>query len=277
MNEMIFCNYHIEFRFEILLSLYFISKIMDQLQQLIQQIIQDPLSAIFLILVVIILEVILSFDNAAVLATMVKELPKDQQPKALKYGIIGAYVFRGLALIAVESILEFWWLKPIGGAYLLYMAIKHFSNKSVQQEIEEEVQETKRSLIYRSTVGVFGVFWSTVLAVEFMDIVFSIDNIFAVVAFSENIVLIIIGVFVGILAMRFVAKYFVVLMERYPSLEKAAFVVIGLLGIKLCLSMVVHYFPQMKWLESEQFDMFVSALTLVIFAVPLVLAKKKGK
>jgi YkoY family integral membrane protein len=250
---------------------------MDQLQQLIQQIIQDPLSAIFLILVVIILEVILSFDNAAVLATMVKELPKDQQPKALKYGIIGAYVFRGLALIAVESILEFWWLKPIGGAYLLYMAIKHFSNKSVQQEIEEEVQETKRSLIYRSTVGVFGVFWSTVLAVEFMDIVFSIDNIFAVVAFSENIVLIIIGVFVGILAMRFVAKYFVVLMERYPSLEKAAFVVIGLLGIKLCLSMVVHYFPQMKWLESEQFDMFVSALTLVIFAVPLVLAKKKGK
>lgn len=208
---------------------------------------------------------------------MVKELPKEQQDKALKYGILGAYFFRGLALILVETILSIWWFKPIGGVYLIYMSVKHFTAKTVHQEIEEEVQDTKRSFIYRSTVGVIGVFWSTVLAVEFMDIVFSIDNIFAVVAYSENIILICIGVFIGILAMRYVAKYFVVLIEKYPFLEKSAFLVIGILGVKLCLSLLVHFFPSTKWIESEQFDLFISGLTLAIFIVPIFLHKSKSK
>ena len=120
-------------------------------------------------------------------------------------------------------------------------------------------------------------FWSTVLAVEFMDIVFSIDNIFAVVAYSDNIFLICIGVFIGILAMRYVAKYFVVLMEKYPFLEKSAFIVIGILGLKLCFSVLVHFYPiEFKWIESEAFDLFISLLTLMIFFLPI-LAKKMVK
>ena len=237
----------------------------------------NPLNAVFLILGILLLEIILSFDNAAVLATMVKDLPAEQQSKALKYGIIGAYVFRGIALILVESILTIWWLKPIGGAYLLYMCIKHFTAKEIQTEIDEEVKDTKSSFLYKYTVGVLGVFWSTVLAVEFMDIVFSIDNIFAVVAYSDNIILICIGVFIGILAMRYVAKYFVVLMEKYPFLEKSAFLVIGILGIKLCLSLLVHFVPSTKWIESEQFDLVISGLTLAIFIVPILVNRIMNK
>lgn len=238
---------------------------------------EHPLNAVLLILGILLLEIILSFDNAAVLATMVKDLPKEQRAKALKYGILGAYIFRGLALILVETILSIWWFKPIGGVYLIYMAVKHFSAKTVQTEIEEEVRETKKSFIYRGTVGVIGIFWSTVLAVEFMDIVFSIDNIFAVVAYSNNIILICIGVFIGILAMRYVAKYFVVLMEKYPFLENSAFLVIGVLGVKLCLALLVHFVPSTKWIESEQFDLFVSGLTLAIFIVPLLIFRAKKK
>jgi YkoY family integral membrane protein len=165
--------------------------------------------------------------------------------------------------------LEIWWLKPIGGAYLLYMAFSHFA-KGSKEEIKEEVAETKKSKLYRSTIGIFGVFWSTVIAVEFMDIVFSIDNIFAVVAYTPNLFIICTGVFIGILAMRYVAKYFVVLMEKYPFLEKSAFLVIGILGLKLCFAMVVHFFPSYEWIESEEFDLFVSALTLLIFIIPIV-------
>ncbi len=248
---------------------------MNQFQEFAKIMTEHPLNAIFLILGILLLEIILSFDNAAVLATMVRGLPKDQQEKALKYGILGAYVFRGLALVLVKSILTIWWFKPIGGAYLIYMAIKHFTAKSVQDEIDSEVAETKKSWIYRGTVGVIGVFWSTVLAVEFMDIVFSIDNIFAVVAYSENIVLICIGVFIGILAMRYVAKYFVVLMEKYPFLENSAFLVIGILGIILCLALLVHYVPSTEWIESEKFDLFISGLTLAIFIVPLLIFRAK--
>ncbi len=212
----------------------------EQWADLMKILTEHPLNAIFLVLGILLLEVILSFDNAAVLATMVKDLPEDQQAKALRYGILGAYLFRGIALVLVEHILEIWWLKPIGGLYLLYMAISHFA-KGSQEEIDEEVQDTKKSVLYRSTVGIVGVFWSTVIAVEFMDIVFSIDNIFAVVAYTPNIFIICTGVFIGILAMRYVAKYFVVLMEKYPFLEKSAFLVIGILGLKLCFALVVHF------------------------------------
>lgn len=248
----------------------------EQWNDLILILTDKPWNAIFLVLGILLLEVILSFDNAAVLATMVKDLPEEQQSKALRYGILGAYVFRGVALILVEHILEIWWLKPIGGLYLLWMAISHFT-KGNKEEIQEEVRETKKSLLYRSTVGMIGVFWSTVLAVEFMDIVFSIDNIFAVVAYTPNIFLICTGVFIGILAMRYVAKYFVVLMERYPFLEKSAFLVIGILGLKLCFSLLVHFFPNFKWIESEEFDLFISVLTLMIFFVPILSVRFKNR
>jgi YkoY family integral membrane protein len=232
----------------------------------------NPLNALFLILGIILLEVILSFDNAAVLATMVKGLNEKDQSKALKYGIIGAYVFRGLALILVESILKIWWLKPIGGLYLIWICTKHFSS-SLKNNVEE-IKETKKSVLYTSTVGFIGVFWSTVLAVEFMDVVFSIDNIFAVVAYTNNIILICIGVFIGILAMRYVAKYFVLLMDRYPFLEKSAYIVIGILGTKLCFSVMVHFNEKdYGWIDSEAFDIFISVITLAIFLLPILSAK----
>jgi len=248
---------------------------MKEFNDFIQILNQDPLAAVFLILNIILLEVVLSFDNAAVLATMVKDLPKKQQEKALRYGILGAYIFRGLALAFAQAILDIWWLKPIGGLYLLYMCVSFFMKKAVEDEGEQK--ETKDRFIYRYTFGLFGAFWSTVIAVEFMDIVFSIDNIFAVVAFSDNLVLICLGVFIGILAMRYVAKYFVVLMDKFPFVETCAFIVIGLLGIKLCLALVVHYVPSTKWIESENFDLIVSCITLAVFIVPILVVKLKNK
>lgn len=242
---------------------------MNHFYELMSDIAQHPLQSLLLIFTVIVLEVILSVDNAAVLATMVKDLPPATQKKALSYGIIGAYVFRGVALIFASILVDIWWLKPIGGLYLMWMCFSYFKGKSTETTDDDLHTEADKSLIYKWTVGMFGVFWSTVIAVEFMDIVFSIDNIFAVVAMSNNIVLICFGVFVGILAMRFVAQKFVVLMEKFPVMETSAFIVIGLLGIKLCTSIIVHFFPSFKWIESESTDMWVSALTVLVFFVPV--------
>lgn len=246
---------------------------MEHFYQLMSDITTNPLSAVFLILNIILLEVVLSVDNAAVLATMVKDLPPATQKKALTYGIIGAYVFRGLALVFASFIIDIWWLKPIGGLYLIWMCYSYFKGKATETTEDDLHTEASNSWLYKATVGVFGVFWSTVIAIEFMDIVFSIDNIFAVVAFSDNIVLIIFGVFIGILAMRFVAQRFVVLMEKFPIMETSAFVVIGLLGFKLCSAIIVHFAPSLKWIESEGFDMIISGLTLAIFFVPVLWQK----
>ena len=233
----------------------------------------DIKAGLLIILNLIVIESLLSVDNAAVLATMVMDLPKDQRKRALKYGIIGAYVFRGICLFLAAWLVTIWWLKPLGGLYLLYLAFDYFRKKHAKNNPhkEEEVDKTK-SRFYRSTVGLIGPFWATVALVEIMDLAFSIDNVFAAVAFTDHIYLIYIGVFIGILAMRFVAQAFVRLMEKFTFLETAAFTVIGVLGLKLTSSLVTHFYPESPIshaIEGEKTDLFVSIFTVAIFIVPI--------
>jgi YkoY family integral membrane protein len=219
----------------------------------------------------IIIESLLSVDNAAVLATMVMDLNKQDREKALKYGIFGAYFFRGVCLLFASWLIKIWWLKSLGGLYLLYLCIHYFLKEATPQP-EDDTLDKKSNWFYRKTLGLLGPFWATVALVEIMDLAFSIDNVFAVVAFTDNFYIICIGVFIGILAMRFVAQGFVKLMERYPFLETAAFIVIGILGLKLCLSIIHHFYPEneiAKFLESESADMAVSVITVAVFGLPI--------
>jgi YkoY family integral membrane protein len=252
-----------------------------QIAEMFQQIMDNPIPALLIVGNLIIIESLLSVDNAAVLATMVMDLPKDQRNRALKYGIIGAYVFRGICLLFASLLIKVWWLKPIGGLYLLYLTFDYFKKKAEKSRaekagvVEEEAEEIDKSQnwLYKSTIGWMGQFWATVALVEIMDLAFSIDNVFAAVAFSDNIVLIWTGVFIGILAMRFVAQGFVRLMEKYPFLETAAFLVIGVLGIKLMLAIYEHFFPETaasKFLESHEADWATSIITVSIFLVPII-------
>jgi len=262
-----------------------------QFPELWQQIIDNPVPSLIVIGNLIIIESLLSVDNAAVLATMVMDLPKEQRERALKYGIWGAYFFRGLAMIFAAFLIQFWILKPIGGLYLLWLVFSWARGKLKKEKIEEETVDKNQNWFYRKTVGALGVFWSTVVLVELMDMAFSIDNVFAAVAFSKNIILVCLGVFIGILAMRFVAQSFVRLMEKYTFLELCAYIVIGILGIKLILSLVTHFEPcsafaifmegETACLESQGKpipeghatvwgDIITSLLTVGIFVIPII-------
>ena len=237
---------------------------------LIQNIIQQPVPALLVVCNLVIIESLLSVDNAAVLATMVMDLPQKQRKKALKYGIFGAYLFRGLALLFATFLVQFWYLKPLGGLYLIYLLVNWWKNRNEESAVESTHDKNDKWL-YKTLHKYIGTFWSTVLLVELMDVAFSIDNVFAAVAFSNNIVLIWIGVFIGILAMRFVAQIFISLMEKYPFLESCAFVVIGILGIKLLLSVIPHFYPEATFshlLESHEADWLTSGLTILIFLIP---------
>jgi YkoY family integral membrane protein len=230
----------------------------------------DIPAALLIILNLVVIESLLSVDNAAVLATMVMDLPPTQRGRALKYGIIGAYVFRGIALVLAAWLVQIWWLKPLGGIYLLYLTRDYYLSHSTP-DTEDDTLNKEGNFFYRMTLGWMGKFWSTVVLVEVMDMAFSIDNVFAAVAFTDNIYLICTGVFIGILAMRFVAQSFVALMEKYPALETSAFVVIGILGVKLLLSLPCHFMPGVLcgWLEGESADMVLSLLTVLVFLFPL--------
>lgn len=249
----------------------------------------DLKAASLIILNLILIESLLSVDNAAVLATMVMDLPKEKRDKALKYGIIGAYVFRGICLIFASLLIKVLWLKAVGGVYLMYLTFNYFRTKQTAGT-EDDTLNKQENRFYKMTLGALGPFWSTVALVEVMDLAFSIDNVFAAVAFTKNLWLIMIGVFIGILAMRFVAQSFVKLIEKFPFLEGTAFIVIGVLGVKLVLSFVCDEFFKVsstvcaKCEECECFpgstfcsifngekaDLGISILTVAIFVVPIV-------
>ncbi|MCE2964154.1 MAG: DUF475 domain-containing protein [Chitinophagales bacterium] len=240
----------------------------------INQILAQPIPSLMVVLNLILIESLLSLDNATVLAIMVRPLREDQRDKALKYGIIGAYVFRGLALVFASIIIKIWWLKPLGGLYLLYMVYDW--RKGKQEKYEDEVHEVEKSAFHRILERYLGVFWTTVLMVELMDIAFSIDNVFAAVAFTPNILLVVIGVFIGILSMRFVAQYFNKLMNQFPFLETSAFIVIFILGLKLSFSVFEHFYPEsniIKAMTSHTAETILSLMTALIFFVPLVTSK----
>ena len=216
------------------------------------------MTEVLIFLNIIILEIVLSIDNAAVLAAMVKELPKEQQKKALTYGIAGAYVFRGLALLFASVLIKLVWLKVAGGLYLMYLAYNALSTNV------EQGGESKMTI----KIPFLSALWSTIVAIEMMDLVFSIDNVFAAVAFTPNLWLICGGVFIGILAMRFATTKFVKVLEKNPILERVAYWVIGALGLKLVSSYWLHD------LNTEAIDAVFSILTLLAFIIPLIIKKK---
>src|SRR5947209_1513824 len=131
----------------------------------------DLLPILGAIFTLVILEGLLSADNALVLAVMVRHLPKQQQKRALRYGIWGAFIFRFIAVIFAAQLLIYWQLKVLGGLYLLYLAI----SRLIFGEGDQEAGKSSR----------FGEgFWATVVGVEIADIAFSIDSILAAVAMA---------------------------------------------------------------------------------------------
>ncbi|MDX1920519.1 MAG: hypothetical protein SFU25_07300 [Candidatus Caenarcaniphilales bacterium] len=232
-------------------------------------------SAIFIILNLILIEGLLSADNAAVLATMARTLPKDQQKKALRYGIFGAYFFRGLCLIFASILIKISWLKALGGLYLCWLCGNYFFSKA-NHDSELPQENLVETNFLKKLLAPLGQFWSTVIMIELIDLVFSIDNVFAAVAYSNKIGLICTGVFLGIVTMRLVAGTFMDLMEKFPFLETCAYVVIGILGLKL----ILHFACELTWLPaaikdfchlstSHSADTILSVITLAIFIVPL--------
>ncbi len=173
------------------------------------------------VLTLALLEGLLSADNALVLAVLVKHLPPKDRKKALRYGIIGAFVFRILCILIAAWLINAWVFKAVGAAYLLFISLQHLLSK---EELKKEETKAKR----------FG-FWKTVIVVELTDIVFSIDSILAAVAMSNKIWIVYLGGILGIVAMRFVAGGFLKLLDKFPGLEKGAYILVGWIGLKLAL------------------------------------------
>ncbi|ABS20744.1 TerC family protein [Bacillus cytotoxicus] len=199
------------------------------------RVLQDPVSW-GLIGTLVVLEGLLSADNALVLAVMVKHLPEKKRKKALFYGLIGAYVFRFIAIGIGMFLIKLWWVKVLGALYLAWLSIKYFIDKRKGESEEEEAHGmNQNSVLFR----IFGVFWGTVVMVELMDIAFSVDSVLAAFGVSNEVWILLLGGMLGILMMRGIAGVFLRLLERVPELESTAYILILIIAAKMLLS-VIH-------------------------------------
>jgi len=175
---------------------------------------------ILTVITLALLEGFLSVDNALVLAILVRPLPENRRNKALRYGIVGAFAFRFIALVFATYLIKFSAFKLLGGAYLIYLSIQYLFFGL------DGKKESKGSSMAKA-------FWGTVLAVELTDIIFSIDSITTAIAFSDKLWVLWFGGIIGIILMRFLSGYFVKAIERFPKLEDLAYQLVFFVGVKL--------------------------------------------
>ena len=212
----------------------------------------------------VLLEGLLSADNALVLAVLVLGLPKHQQKKALRYGILGAFFFRAVATLLAVYLIELSWVKLAGAAYLLYLPYAHFFGG-------EEGHDRRAPKPAKAMLGMTA-FWATVVKVELTDIVFAIDSILVAVAMSNKTWVIITGGVLGIITMRMVIGQLLAIVRRYPALVDGAFIIIAWVGVKLLVEYLhvegyVH-FQVNKWLSFT--------LIVVIFLISYFYARRHG-
>ena len=190
-----------------------------------------------LILTLVLMECLLSVDNAVVLAAQTQSLPdKKQQRKSLIYGLWGAYLFRFI-VIGIGTYLIHWWeIKALGSIYLFYLAVSFFWKQHHPTTSKTPEHKSKQA---QARKHVLSLFWRVVISIELMDIVFSIDSVLAALALSGNPVIVLLGGMIGILAMRGVAEIIIKLMQIIPELQYMAYVLIMLISFKLFLALPI--------------------------------------
>jgi YkoY family integral membrane protein len=211
----------------------------------------------------VVLEGLLSADNAMVLAVLVLGLPAPERRNALRYGILGAFAFRFIAVLLAMFLLALGWVKLVGAAYLFYLAFQHFSQSGGA--------EARRTPPAAQPMFGLSAFWATVVKVEVMDLIFAVDSILVAVAMSSKLWVVMAGGILGIIMMRLVIGQLLVVVERYPLLVDAAFVIIGWVAVKL----VLEYLLWAGYIHLEVPTWFYLGMIVVIFVSAFLYARRQ--
>ncbi len=182
--------------------------------------------------IIISLELVLSADNAVALASITKNLNNiNLQKRALNIGIFIALLLRILVILTAQIFLNFWPVKLIGGIYLISLSISKFftiTNKETNNNDKVNNDKSKNSLL------------RVIILLSVTDLAFSIDSITAAVAISDQFLLVITGAIIGVIALRFTSGLFIKWLEIYKNLEKAGYIAVAIIGIKLIIQLIFY-------------------------------------
>jgi YkoY family integral membrane protein len=212
----------------------------------------------------VVLEGLLSADNALVVAVMILGLPRQQQKLALRYGLFGAFVFRIIATLLAVYLIRIAWVKLLGGLYLVYLTYQHFFQSG-------DAQQRSRPRPAKPWMGLPAL-WGTIVKVELVNVAFSVDSILVAVAMSSKTWVVLAGGLIGIVAMRVVISQLLAIVRKYPTLVDGAFIIIALVGTKLLL----EYADAMRWIHFEPPKWVSLAIIAVTFLIAYWQARRKG-
>jgi YkoY family integral membrane protein len=222
------------------------------------------LSDVVTVGLLVILEGLLSADNALVVAVMILGLPRRQQKLALRYGLVGAFAFRIIATLLAVYLIKLAWVKLLGGLYLVYLTYQHFYRSG-------DAEQRSKPRPAKPWLGLPAL-WATIVKVELVNIAFSVDSILVAVAISSKTWVVLTGGLLGIVAMRVVISQLLSIVRRYPTLVDGAFVIIALVGVKL----LIEYATAMGWIHFEVPKWLSLGLIAITFLIAYVQARRKG-
>lgn len=190
--------------------------------------------------VLVLLELILSADNAVALAAIAKSSRQpDQERLALNIGIGLALVLRIALIVLAQWVLQNAWVQLLAAAYLFWLFANHLlarDGDASQPEVTAASQTSSRNLM------------QTVILLGFTDLAFSIDSVAAAVAVSDQILLISTGAAIGIVALRFTSGLFIRWLDEYPRLETAGFLSVAFVALRLVIHVLLPSLNQPDWL-----------------------------
>lgn len=164
------------------------------------------------LLTIIWVNIILSGDNAVVIALAARSLPAHQQNKAVFWGAGAAVIMRIVLTIVAVELLKFPYLKLIGGALLLWIAVKLL----VPEDDQGDGIESSANL------------WGAIKTILIADLVMSLDNVIAVAAAAKgSLLLLILGLAISIPLVIFGATMLMRLMERWPVIITIGAAILG--------------------------------------------------
>jgi YkoY family integral membrane protein len=224
----------------------------------------DLVAAGGIIVTLVVLEAVLSFDNAAILAVMSRRLPAGpDRGRALNYGLAIAYALRVLAILSAFLLIKFPLFLTVGGAYLVFLSGKHFWGVLRHREHAHRAKSgPAKGMLGLSPLA------TIVVQIGLVDLAFAMDQVIAAFGFTKEIWLIIIAATIGLVSLRVLAPFISRLMDWLPLLEHMAYVAVGFVGVLLVLEHPV-LLPAPPHALTDLVDLVKIPVTLSLFAVPI--------
>ncbi len=188
-----------------------------------------------LLLILIVLEAVLSADNAIALAAIAQGLKNPKlQRSALNLGLVVAYILRMSLILTATWVVQFWQFELLGAMYLLWLVFNYFTSDEDEKNHHHGPE--------------FASLWQAIPLIAVTDLAFSLDSVTTAIALADEIWLILAGGTIGVITLRFLAELFISWLQEYTYLEDAGFITVGFVGLRLLARVINPDWVPPEWL-----------------------------